>query len=141
MLAGSLGSQVLSRFVVTFDYPHRRVFFAPNPDASKPYDTRTFGLSVEQVNNAPGKPVVVVDIAPGSPAAAAGVTLYDQILSIDGQPTRELGLTEVRRRLSPAAGTVAHAGTAVNCACAAHGDSRAVRPPVLIRAQCSGIRN
>ena len=46
ILAGSLGSRMLARFIVTFDYPHGRVFFAPNADAAKPFDTRTFGLTV-----------------------------------------------------------------------------------------------
>ena len=44
--AGSIGSALLARFVVTFDYPHGRVFFAPGPDSLRPFDTRTSGLTL-----------------------------------------------------------------------------------------------
>jgi len=109
VLAGSLGSQVLSRFVVTFDYPRRRVFFAPNANATQPFDTRTFGIAVAQLTDPQGKTrLVVADVAPGSPAARAGVAVFDQLLAIDGQPAASLGLAEVRRRLSPVGGTPSH---------------------------------
>ena len=80
ILAGSLGSRLLSRFVVTFDYPHGRVFFAPNTNATQPYDTRTFGVSVISTKDANGAAhIVVADVIPGSPAQAAGIALSDQI--------------------------------------------------------------
>ncbi len=109
ILAGSLGSRLLSRFVVTFDYPHGRLFFAPNINAAKPFDTRTFGLSVisakDQANTVH---VVVVDVAPGSPAATAGVIPMDQIVQVDGQPVSALGLTRIRALLSPEGGDGPH---------------------------------
>ncbi len=108
LLAGSLGSGLLSRFVVTFDYPHSRVFFAPNPDASAPYDTRTYGLTTALVNDQNGRPhFVILDVAGDSPAAKAGVVQYDQILQIDGQPVSTLSISQVRRLLSPASGAAA----------------------------------
>ncbi len=110
VLAGSFGSQVLSHFVVTFDYPHGRVFFAPTANASQPFDTRTFGMIIAQQNDVAGKPhMFVVNVDADSPAARAGVAVYDQILAVDGQPALKLGLAEVRRILSPANSDVSHA--------------------------------
>ena len=109
VLAGSFGSQVLSHFVVTFDYPHGRVFFAPTANASRPFDTRTFGMIIAQQNDGAGQPhLFVVNVDADSPAAQAGVALYDQILAIDGRPAARLGLAEVRRILSPENSDVSH---------------------------------
>ncbi len=109
VLAGSFGSQVLAHFVVTFDYPHGRVFFAPTPSASQPFDTRTFGMIIAQQNDMTGQPhIFVVSVDADSPAARAGVAVYDQILAVDGQPATKLGLAEVRRILSPAHSDVSH---------------------------------
>lgn len=109
VLAGSFGSQVLSHFKVTFDYPHGRVFFAPTPTASRPFDTRTFGMIIAQQNDDAGRlHLFVVNVDAGSPAALSGVTLYDQILAIDGRPAAALGLAQVRRLLSPESGDMPH---------------------------------
>ena len=109
LLAGSLGSGLLSRFVVTFDYPHSRVFFAPNQAAAAPFDTRSYGLTAAQINDQLGQPhIVVVEVTAGSPAAQAGVVQYDQILEIDGQSVKTLTITQIRALLSPAPGVTAH---------------------------------
>lgn len=109
LLAGSLGSGLLSRFIVTFDYPHGRVFFAPTPEASKPYDTREFGLTITSVKDDKDRPhIVIIDLDADSPAARAGLLLYDQILEIDGQPVKTMSLAEVRKILSPAGGADTH---------------------------------
>jgi predicted aspartyl protease len=109
ILAGSLGSGLLSRFVITFDYPHSRVFFAPNPDASTPYDTRTFGLTIASVKDQLGHPhIVIVDVKPDSPAAKAGVVQFDQILAIDDQSVKTMTLSDVRSQLSPTSATPTH---------------------------------
>jgi len=41
----------------------------------------------------------VVDVIPGGPAAEAGVRQGDTILAIDGVPTRQLVLPDVRQRI------------------------------------------
>ena len=104
ILAGSLGSKLLSRFVVTFDYAHSRAFFAPVAGATEPFNTRSYGLTLtsETVPGLVGNPqTIIVDVDPASPAARAGVTVGDRILQIDGQSPHTLGLAGVRRLLSP----------------------------------------
>lgn len=104
ILAGSLGSKLLSRFVVTFDYAHNRAFFAPVAGAGAPFNTRSYGLSLlsQSVPGLVGNPqTIIVDVAPGSPAERAGIVVGDRIVGVDGQSPRTLGLAGVRRLLSP----------------------------------------
>ncbi|MDQ2687111.1 MAG: PDZ domain-containing protein, partial [Armatimonadota bacterium] len=104
ILAGSLGSKLLSRFVVTFDYAHSRVFFTPTPAAAKPFNTHSYGLTLtsETIHGLVGNPqTIIVDVAPGSPAERAGIIVGDRILQIDGQSPHKLGLAGVRHLLTP----------------------------------------
>ncbi len=106
-LAGALGHQFLSRFVVTFDYPHQRIFFAACPQTQKPFDTRTFGVYLVEVGDDYAKTkrhIVVVGVDPKSPAFDAGLSPDDVITQVDGQSAETLGLAEVRRLLSPDGG-------------------------------------
>ena len=107
--AGSLGSALLSRFVVTFDYPHNRIFLAPAPDARSAFITRTSGLMLRETKDPQGRRhLVIAEIQPHSPANAAGLNAYDELLEVDGQPAARLGLDGARRLLSVAGGRAAH---------------------------------
>ena len=109
IFAGALGGGLLSRFTVTFDYPHSRVFLAPTQATSLPFDLRTSGVTVAQVKDAQGHArFVVADVTAGTPAARAGVLLYDQILRVDGQDAGKLTLPALRGLLSAASGTASH---------------------------------
>ncbi len=109
LLAGSLGARLLSRFTVTFDYPHQRVFFAPNAQTAQPFDTRTYGVLLASYADKGSKThVVVADIAPGTPALKDGLALGQEVVRLDGQPIAAVGLLEARRRLSLAGGHFAH---------------------------------
>ncbi|MDQ2798453.1 MAG: aspartyl protease family protein, partial [Armatimonadota bacterium] len=100
--AGSLGASFLSRFVVTFDYPHSRVFFAPTAKTRAPFVTETTGLTLMETKDPQGHAhVVVAEIQPRSPALRAGLNTFDEVLAIDGQQTARLGLTGARHLLSP----------------------------------------
>lgn len=107
--AGTLGAEVLSRFVVTFDYPHRRLFFAPGPAAAAPFDTRTFGIGTVPGVGKDGKlHVFVSHIDTGSPALKAGLRVLDEIEQIDGQTVSTLGYNGVKRLLSVDSGQTSH---------------------------------
>lgn len=107
--AGSLGAALLSRFVVTFDYPHSRVFFAPAPTAAAPFVTKTTGLTLMETKDPQGRAhVVVAEIALRSPAVRSGLNAFDEVLAIDGRRTAHLGLAGARRLLSPLSGRQSH---------------------------------
>lgn len=103
--AGALGSRLLSRFVVTFDYPHSRVFFAPLAPAKAAFVTRTTGITLLQTKDKSGHAhLAVADILPNAPALKAGLSDFDEVLAIDGKPAGQVGLTEARRLLSASTG-------------------------------------
>ena len=103
--AGSLGSRLLSRFVLTFDYPHNRVFFAAAPGTKLPFQTKTAGITLMETKDKAGHThLAVADILPGAPALKAGLQDFDEVLAIDGKPAAQLGLTEARSLLSASSG-------------------------------------
>lgn len=110
VLAGALGTDFLSHFTVTFDYPHSRLFFAPNSDTHKPFDTHTFGIYVVERPdpNIPHQTMLMLFLDSKAPAHAAGLMNYATLLKIDGQNALKLGVGEVRRLLSPAGGKDTH---------------------------------
>lgn len=103
--AGSLGSRLLSRFIITFDYPHNRVFFAPLTPVRTAFVTRTTGISLLETKDKQGRHhLAVADILPNAPALKAGLNDFDEVLAIDGKPAGSLGLTEARHLLSALSG-------------------------------------
>lgn len=93
---GNIGSGLLKRFIVTFDYAHRKMYLKPQPlpvtDISV-YDRA--GIWINQ--SADGFEVVAV--TRGSPAEAAGLQKGDHITAIDGKPAADMSLADTRKRL------------------------------------------
>jgi S1-C subfamily serine protease len=116
-LAGNIGGGVLRRFDVTFDYGHQKLYFQPNGNVAKPdvYDRTGMWL-----NRATGG-FQVMDVIPGGPAAEAGLKAGDTITAIDGKPTKDLLLPEVRIRFRAEA-----PGTRVRLTVSSGGKERAV---------------
>jgi hypothetical protein len=83
--AGNIGHDVLSQFTLTTDYRRGRMYLHREPGAPLPVFTRT-GFA-GGTRDAQGR-FVVGGLVPGSPAAEAGLTKGDVILSIDGTPSQ-----------------------------------------------------
>lgn len=81
-VAGNLGSDVLSRFTVVFDYRDQTVTFIPNRNASLPFRSDRTGLSLNQ-HDAGG--FDVTRVVPASPAAEAGIAAGDRITVFAGK--------------------------------------------------------
>jgi hypothetical protein len=93
--AGSIGSGLLKRFIVTFDYPRQRIYLAPGvlrltPDA---YDRS--GLWINQA----GEGFRIVAVVAQSPGALAGLREGEVITAVDGKPARAFTLGDLRDRL------------------------------------------
>jgi hypothetical protein len=85
-IAGAIGSNLLRRFTVIFDFPHQRVILEPN-DMS--------GLSI--IAKGPNLKVFeVVAVQPGTPAAKAGIAPGDVIAGIGDEAAADLTLSAVR---------------------------------------------
>lgn len=93
---GNIGSGLLKRFVVTFDYAHQRMYLKPL--ATPPDDAGTFDKSGMWINLA-GDGFVVADVAKGGAAEAAGIVAGDVIAAIDGRSADEMTLSDARRLL------------------------------------------
>jgi hypothetical protein len=93
---GNVGSGLLKRFVVTFDFAGNQLYLRrlPRPDE----DTGKFDRTGMWINLAWGG-MRVMDVAAGSPAAAAGIKAGDILTAIDGTPVATRTLSDARRQL------------------------------------------
>jgi Aspartyl protease/PDZ domain len=96
--AGNIGSAVLRRFRVTFDYSRRRMILEPNTRFGEPFDYDMSGLQL--VSESPTFDVVRVRrVLADSPAAEAGIRPSDEIVSFGGRPSKEIRLADLREML------------------------------------------
>jgi PDZ domain/Aspartyl protease len=93
---GNVGSGLLKRFVVTFDYARQFIYLKRIEPV--PPDLDTFDRSGLWIN-AHGDGYEVMDVAPGSAAAQVGLAVGDLITSVDGRPATDTGLSDMRQRL------------------------------------------
>ncbi|HTU82122.1 MAG TPA: aspartyl protease family protein [Candidatus Acidoferrales bacterium] len=111
--AGNFGYEILSRAVPTFDYAAGTLYVQPSPFAQAPPKNRAGLIADKTVPQT----FEVERVAPGSPAAAAGIVSGDTIVAVDGTSAQRLSYGDLYRLVTAAAGTalrlrVVHAGTA-----------------------------
>lgn len=68
-VAGNIGGEILSRFVVTFDHARKRVHLAADAASSRPYDADRAGLWI----NRHARGAVVGTVMAGEPAGPIGL--------------------------------------------------------------------
>ncbi len=81
-VAGNLGSGILSRFTLVFDFRAQTVTFIPNRDVDRPFLVDRSGLSLNQSGPAAFE---VRRVVPNSAAAKAGIAAGDRIVAFDGK--------------------------------------------------------
>lgn len=93
---GTIGSQLLSRFNLIFDYTHKKLFFKPNENFKTRYSYNIAGVEIVQLT--PFLPITeVLTVWNNSPAAMAGVMAGDKILEINGERAVSMSINEVRK--------------------------------------------
>ncbi|NDK54381.1 aspartyl protease family protein [Pontibacter fetidus] len=91
---GNLGSDILKRFTVIFDYPHNRLVLLPNRKYKQPFSYNIAGFEVS--TPMPGfKVYVVSNVSKNSAAQQAGIKAGDQLISINGQDCQEMDLNNI----------------------------------------------
>ncbi|MBP9145443.1 MAG: aspartyl protease family protein [Thermoanaerobaculia bacterium] len=82
--AGNLGAGLLNRFRVLFDYENARLWLEPGPASvfTEPLPRDRTGLQFE----IDGTELVVVFVAPGSPAQETGWVEGERVRALDGEP-------------------------------------------------------
>jgi len=93
---GNIGSGLLKRFAVTFDYTRRMIYLRPlaRPDP----DVGGFDRTGLWLNLGSGG-LEAMDVAPDGPAAEAGLRKGDVLTAIDGSDVTRQSLSDVRREL------------------------------------------
>lgn len=95
---GNLGSDILSRFTVTFDYPHNRLYMHPNRRFREPFHYNMAGFEV--TTPLPGTNLYIVsNVVEDSPAKLVGLEPGDQLLHVNGRNCTEIKLTELLQLL------------------------------------------
>ncbi|HMH66321.1 MAG TPA: aspartyl protease family protein [Pinirhizobacter sp.] len=92
----NVGSGLLKRFVVTFDYDHQVMYLKPIP--GKVDDLDTFDRSGVWLNVS-GKGFGIVSVGKDTPAAKVGLAAGDTIVAVDGKAASSIHLYDLRRRL------------------------------------------
>jgi C-terminal processing protease CtpA/Prc len=91
---GTLGAEILRRFIVTIDYPGKRLVLRPTGDVKDEFNYNMSGLEV--INPMPGAPIFLVDnIRLDSPAYYAGLQENDQIIAINNNSHKSLTLNDI----------------------------------------------
>ncbi len=93
---GNVGSGLLKRFAVTFDYGHQVMYLKPlQPPAG---DVGVFDRAGAWLNLSPDG-FKIMDLTAGGAAAGAGLKVGDEITAVDEVPASKLDLPELRKRL------------------------------------------
>lgn len=100
-LIANIGSDVLSRFMVSFDYPGKRMILQKSKRFDDPSDSNRSGIVVDF----DGEHELVADVAPGSPGAKSGVETGDEIVELNGKPMSAVSPANLREAVRQKAGT------------------------------------
>jgi hypothetical protein len=95
---GLIGTEVLRRFKVIFDYPRRRLIVERNVHFEEPFEYDMSGLSV-RAYGAAFKIFKIYQVLEESPAGRAGLRVGDLIEDIDGVPASRLTLEQIHQRM------------------------------------------
>ena len=91
---GTLGAEILRRFIVTIDYRNQRLTLHPTNDLKDPFNYNMSGIEV--INPMPGLPVfTVATVRENSPAYFAGLKENDQILKVNNSNLSNLSLNDI----------------------------------------------
>lgn len=95
---GVIGSEILRRFKVIFDYARRRLILERNVHYDDAVEYDMSGMSVRAYGS-DFKTFRVQQVIDGSPAASVGVRVGDMLVGIDGVSTSQLTLEQILQML------------------------------------------
>ena len=102
---GNVGYELLKRFSLIIDYPHQRLLLRPNSRFRDPFEHDMSGI--ELLATGPEyRRFLILRVVPNSPAAAAGLEVDEELISINFAPANAYSLTELDRMLHSENGRV-----------------------------------
>ena len=102
---GNIGYELLKRFSLVIDYPHRRLLLRPNTKFHEPFEHDMSGLDL-LATGPDYRRFVVIRVLPNSPAAIAGLEIDEELLSVNFLPVSSYTLTQLDRMLHSEDGRV-----------------------------------
>jgi len=90
-----IGGEIMKRFTVTFDYSRNLMYMEPNADLGQPFAGDQTGMYIKADGDTL-RNFVVMYIVDGSPAQEAGVKVGDHVVTIDGKPTSNYELFQLK---------------------------------------------
>jgi hypothetical protein len=91
---GTIGAEILRRFIVTIDYRNKRLTLHPTSELKDEFNYNMSGMEV--TNPMPGLPIFTINnIRANSPAYYAGLKENDQILSINSSHHQSIDLNDI----------------------------------------------
>lgn len=94
--AGNIGADVLRRFIVTLDYPHRLMYLEPTTYDTAIADYDRSGLDLERAGDGSA---AITNVFSGSSAEQAGLRVGEHIVKIDGKDVATTALPALRTTL------------------------------------------
>ena len=91
---GNIGSEVLSRFQVIFDYYRNRIYLRRIAGFNQPFEYNVSGLEITTEGDNFNK-FIIAYVRPKSPASLADVRVGDEILSLNGFDVGSMDITTV----------------------------------------------
>src|SRR5579884_238642 len=91
-----IGTEILRRFYVIFDYARSRLILEPNRHLHDAFSFDASGLDLRWSPDA----FLIHDVAKGSPAAESGLQAGDAIVSFNGQPAKSFRLEQAQNLLT-----------------------------------------
>ncbi len=96
---GTLGGEILSRFIVIFNFPHEKIYIKKNSEFKKQFYFSLSGLNI-RARGSMLNVFEVNDVREGSSAAKAGVQKGDLIVGINGVSVMDLQLNQINGMLN-----------------------------------------
>ena len=91
-----IGTGYLNRYLVTFDFPNRKVYLKEGNNFNKVDEIDMSGLHILLIADN----VVVHSVDPGSPAREAGIKAKDTILKVNNKDANTYGMWELRELMT-----------------------------------------
>ncbi|MFY0627348.1 MAG: aspartyl protease family protein [Reichenbachiella sp.] len=103
-VAGIIGSGILTKFNMVYDYHSKKMYWEKNGNYDKPFRINSSGLEL-QLSKDKSK-VIIHKVFKDSPADEAGIKTNAVLDAVNGKKAIEIGLADLRKQLSKSGETV-----------------------------------
>lgn len=104
---GSIGGELLNRFLLIFDYPHEKIYLKKNVHYKRSFEHNKSGMDLV-VEQGAYHHFKVVHVMENSPASEAGLLAGDQVVAVNGKGAGMLSLEEINGLLRSDQSTPVH---------------------------------